>query len=38
MLPLLKVTNHRLPLDDIRISVVDNRRSMPPAPATANIT
>jgi len=24
MLPLLKVTNHRLPLDDIRISVVDN--------------
>jgi len=24
MLPLLKVTNHRLPLDDIRISVVDS--------------
>ncbi len=25
MLPLLSVTNHRLPLDNIRVSIVDNR-------------
>jgi predicted Zn-dependent protease len=25
MLPLLRVTNHRLPLDDMRVSIVDNR-------------
>ncbi|HEX7228788.1 MAG TPA: M48 family metallopeptidase [Candidatus Binatia bacterium] len=25
MLPLLRATNHRLPLDDIRVSIVDNR-------------
>ena len=24
MLPLLKVTNHRMPIDDIRVSIVDN--------------
>ena len=25
MLPLLRVTNHRLPLDDMRVSIMDNR-------------
>jgi hypothetical protein len=24
MLPLLRVTNHRLPVDDIRVSILDN--------------